>query len=56
MPLSLRHDRVLCATILGLTFFGLLMVFSATTAREDPSLRYIVKQLIAAGVGLAAMR
>ncbi len=56
MPLSLRHDRVLCATILGLTFFGLLMVFSATTAREDPSLRYIIKQLVAAGIGLAAMR
>ena len=56
MSLSLRHDRLLCAAILGLTFFGLLMVFSATTAREDPNLRFIVKQLTAAGIGLAAMR
>ena len=56
MPKPLQCDRVLCAVILGLTFFGLVMVFSATTGSADGSMRFVIKQSIAVGVGLLAMR
>lgn len=56
MPRQLHYDRVLCYTILGLTCFGLLMVFSVTAADGDPNLKFIVKQAIAACIGLAGMR
>jgi cell division protein FtsW len=56
MPRQLHYDRVLCWTILALTGFGLLMVFSVTAADGDPTMLYIVKQGIAAGIGLAGMR
>ncbi len=56
MPRSLHYDRTLCLTVIGLTFFGLMMVFSVTTAYADLSLKYIVKQSIAAGIGLVLMR
>ena len=56
MPRALKCDRVLCATILALVFVGLIMVFSATTGRADGTLRFGVKQMAAALVGIAAMR
>ncbi len=56
MPKPLKCDRVLCAVILGLTFFGLIMVFSATTGSADGSMRFVIKQSIAVGAGLLAMR
>ena len=56
MPSVLRYDRLLCGTILALTFFGLVMVFSATTAASATTWTYIIKQSIAAAGGLAAMR
>ena len=56
MPRPLQCDRVLCALVLGLTFFGVVMVFSSTTARADDSMRLVVKQLIAVAAGLLAMR
>lgn len=55
MPLILRCDRVLIWTILSLTLFGLLMVYSATAASEGSASLQIAKQLIAAGLGFAAM-
>ncbi len=56
MPSALRYDRLLCGTILTLTFFGLVMVFSATTASSETTWTYIIKQGIAASIGLTAMR
>ena len=56
MPRQLKCDRVLCLTILGLMFFGLVMVFSATTGSADGSLRFVFKQALSAGIGLLAMR
>jgi len=56
MPRQLHYDRILCATVLLLTFFGLAMVFSATTANSDPDLTFIFKQSMAAALGLGAMR
>ena len=56
MPRQLEHDRILANLVLGLTFFGLLMVFSVTTADVDGSAAHVVKQLVAAAIGLAAMR
>ena len=56
MPRALKCDRVLCATILALVFVGLIMVFSATTGRADGTLKFGVKQMAAALVGIAAMR
>lgn len=56
MPRSLQYDRVLCGAVLALMFFGILMVFSATAGGPVASLRFVVKQLIAVAVGLAAMR
>ena len=56
MPRQLKCDRVLCLTILALMFFGLVMVFSATTGSADGSLRFVFKQAISAGIGLVAMR
>jgi cell division protein FtsW len=56
MPRQLQYDRVLCYTVLILMFFGLLMVFSATTGAEDSSFRYIIRQGAAAICGLAIMR
>lgn len=55
MPRTLRYDRGLCMAIVGLTFFGLLMVFSAT-AGVSSSPRYIIKQTVAAALGLFFMR
>ncbi len=37
VPRQLHYDRLLCLTILALTCFGLLMVFSVTAADGDPS-------------------
>ena len=56
MPRLLKCDRILCATILILVFVGLIMVFSATTGRVDGTVRFGVKQMGAALVGIAAMR
>ncbi len=56
MPKPLKCDRVLCAVILGLTFFGLIMVFSATTGSANGSMRFVIRQSIAVGTGLLAMR
>ncbi len=56
MPRQLHYDRILCFTVLLLTFFGLAMVFSATTANSNPSFLFILKQGVAAALGLAAMR
>lgn len=56
MPSTVRYDRLLCGTILALTFFGLVMVFSATTAGSETTWTYVIKQSIAAAGGLAAMR
>ncbi len=56
MPRTLQYDRVLCGAVLALMFFGILMVFSATAGGPVASMRYVVKQLIAVGAGLAAMR
>lgn len=56
MPRQLHYDRLLCLTILALTCFGLLMVFSVTAADGDPSFSFIRKQGIAAVIGLAGMR
>ena len=55
MPLMLRCDRILLWTILSLTLFGLLMVYSATAASETSSSLFIAKQLIAATIGFTAM-
>ena len=55
MPLMLRCDRILLWTILSLTLFGLLMVYSATAASETSSSLFIAKQLIAAAIGFTAM-
>ncbi len=56
MPRQLEHDRLMAGVVLGLTFFGLLMVFSVTTADVDGSSVHILKQLVAAAIGLTAMR
>ena len=56
MPRQLHYDRILCFTVLLLTFFGLAMVFSATTANSDPSFQFILQQSVAAVIGLTAMR
>ncbi|MBI1354412.1 MAG: putative lipid II flippase FtsW [Acidobacteria bacterium] len=56
MPRQLHYDRLLCLTILGLTFFGLLMVFSVTAADGDPNPTFIIKQSVAAFIGLGLMR
>ncbi len=56
MPQPLKCDRILCTVILGLTFFGFVMVFSATTGSADGSMRFVIRQAIAVGVGLLAMR
>lgn len=56
MPRRLHYDRVLCMTVIALTFFGLMMVFSVTTAYADLSLRYILKQSLAALIGFVLMR
>jgi cell division protein FtsW len=56
MPRTLQYDRTLCGTALALTFFGILMVFSATAGGPMVTMRYVVKQLVAIGVGLIAMR
>ena len=55
MPLMLRCDRVLAWTILSLTLFGLLMVYSTTAASVKANSLYIAKQLGAAGIGFTAM-
>jgi len=56
MPACLQFDRTLLVVVVGLTLFGLLMIFSVTTADAEPTFRYVVKQLIAVLIGLAAMR
>ncbi len=56
MPRALRYDRLMCGTILALTFFGLVMVFSATTAASEVTWTYVIKQSIAVSIGLGAMR
>jgi cell division protein FtsW len=56
MPRHLQCDRVICGTVVLLSFFGLVMVFSATTGGEDASTRFVLKQALAIAFGLAAMR
>ncbi len=56
MPRALKYDRSICATVLVLMFFGLVMVFSVTTGGENASFGFIVRQAVAALLGLAAMR
>ena len=56
MPRQLYFDRLLCGTILALMFFGLVMVFSATSVNTENSLDLLKKQGFAAVIGLAAMR
>jgi cell division protein FtsW len=56
MPRVLKFDRWICATVLVLMFFGLVMVFSVTTGGETTSFRLIIRQSVAALLGLAAMR
>ena len=55
MPSQLHYDRTLCNTILGLVFFGLLMVFSVKTSDAN-GIGFVVKQAVAVGIGLVAMR
>lgn len=59
MAKKLAYDRILFAIVLGLTVFGLVMVYSASAAR---AMEYgtalhplLIKQLAAAGVGLVCM-
>lgn len=54
MPLLLRCDRVLVWTILSLSMFGLMMVYSTTAAQESETLS-VAKQLVATSIGCAAM-
>ena len=56
MPRQLYFDRLLCGTILALMFFGLVMVFSATSVNTENSLDLLKKQGVAAAIGLFAMR
>ena len=56
MPRQLHYDRTICGVVLALMFFGLVMVFSATTGWDGASFRYIIKQGIAVSLGLIAMR
>lgn len=56
MPRRLQHDRILTNTVIGLTFFGLIMVFSVTAADGNASPAQIIKQSVAVCIGLAAMR
>lgn len=56
----IRHvDPILVVTALALAGIGIALIFSATTTRVgqtgDPDLAFVVRQLIALGVGLAAM-
>ncbi len=55
VPLLLRCDRVLIWTILSLSMFGLMMVYSTTAASEQSSTLYITKQLCAAVIGFGGM-
>ncbi len=55
MPSQLRYDRSLCATVIALAFFGLLMVFSVKTS-DGGGVGFVIKQAIAVGIGLGAMR
>ncbi len=55
MPLLLRCDRVLIWTILALSMFGLMMVYSTTAASQQSNTLYIAKQLVASAIGFTAM-
>ena len=55
MPRIRNYDRLLCAIVLTLMFFGLVMVFSVTTGGEGASFRYVIRQSLAALLGLGAM-
>lgn len=54
MPLVLACDRVLAGTILALTLFGLMMVYSTTGGSGGNSI-YVSKQFIAAGIGFGLL-
>ena len=56
MPRQLSYDRTLCATVIAMTFFGLLMVFSVTTVGGEISVMRVLKQMVAAAIGFGAMR
>ncbi|MDA1313129.1 MAG: putative lipid II flippase FtsW [Acidobacteria bacterium] len=56
MPRHLHCDRIICGIVVLLSFFGLVMVFSATTGGEEAPTRFVVKQALAIAIGLAAMR
>lgn len=55
MPSRLQYDRTLCTTVLLLSFFGLLMIFSVKTA-ETNGISFVIKQGVAMLIGLTAMR
>lgn len=55
MPHVLKHDGVLCSVVVGLTFFGLVMVLSATTGTPYGQPADFSRQCFAAALGLVVM-
>jgi cell division protein FtsW len=57
MAKKLAYDKVLFSTVIVLTAFGLIMVYSASVVQDrDAGVnRFLVKQSLAAALGLAAM-
>jgi cell division protein FtsW len=57
MAKKLAFDKVLFTTVVLLMFFGLVMVYSASSAlaRDQAPNHYLVKQAVAAGLGLVLM-
>ena len=57
MAKKLAFDKVLFSTVIALTAFGLIMVYSASAVqdRDGGINRFLVKQSLAAALGLAGM-
>src|SRR6185295_8216715 len=57
MAKKLAFDKVLFTTVVLLIFFGLVMVYSASSAlaRDHTPNHFLVKQAVAAGLGLTLM-
>src|SRR3569832_2505352 len=56
MAKKLAFDKVLFTIVVLLMFFGLVMVFSASSAlARDGVYRFLLKQGVSAGLGLALM-
>src|SRR6185295_13558371 len=61
MPQQAKTDKTLFATTVGLSFFGLVMVYSASSvmAMQDPryhsSTHFVIRQALYLGLGLALM-